>query len=304
MFLDDELDLTRETTTQQPSMAGAARTCRSKVLKRAVVKAAGNPATMAAAAAIAGTALLLGSGLLGMLALLGYVLAVAFDLGRPARWREAIKHVRSEPPSLPPATLFMTDAARDLLLRLERARCDRISTLQSLPGPTQESCETLLHRAGALEEAATRILPVLDRICRHLGADPTGPLRLEVLRVERAAATAAAESIRADYEHTLSVLGERVRVLERGEQLRALLLARLEVILSELEALGPGLLALDLQQSAAAVLDNLPAGDGPMQELQTMEEAVASVLPPAPVRPAAPAPVSALCWAGSPVCNL
>jgi hypothetical protein len=246
---------------------------------------------------------MLSSGPLGLLVVLGgYLAAVAIDLARPARWREANKWVRNEAPSLPPAALFTADSARDAVLRLERARADRASALLGLPPATRDGCETLLQKTGALEEAAVRILPVLDRVSSHLRVDPTESLRLEVVRLERATAAAAVEAVRRDYAQAFAVLGERVRLLEQAEQLKTLLLARLEVILSELEAVAPGLMGLELQQSAAAVLDSPSSGGGLIQELQTMQEAAASVLSRRP-EPATDAPVSAFCWTSSPVWN-
>jgi hypothetical protein len=250
----------------------------SRVLRRAIFKAVTNGAALAAGTITAFTALLLGSGLLGLLALGGYLVGVAIDLSRPRRWREAIEHVRSESVNLPPATMFSADATREVVLRLERARTARICALEVLPASTKNACRSLLEKPGALEEAAVQMLPVLDRVCCHLVTNPIEASRLEMMRIERAAAVAP-PSVQADYERALEVVADRLRLLEHSEQLRAALLGRLEVVLCELESLPTALVALDLQQTAGRCLEEPAPAPGLLQDLQAIEEAANGVLP-------------------------
>ncbi len=253
---------------------------RGKVLVRAMFRAATNRVSLSLSGVAALSALVMQSGTLGAMALGGYLVAMAVDLGRPHRWREAMVDLRRAPPALPSCHALSDSQARDLLSRIEKARVERLAVEKSLPPYARASAETLLERACLLEGSAVHLLGLLERVSRYLGMDPIPPVREEIARVERMAARALPPA-RIEYESALRALGGRLASLEYADNCRSLLLAKLEAILGGLEALAPALMAVDLRQSTTAALaDELPL-PGLFEELHTLEEAARTVGAPA-----------------------
>ncbi len=250
-----------------------------KVIMRALYRAATNRANLCLSGVAALTALLMQSGALGLMAIGGYLLAVTVDMGRPVRWRQAVQDLRCEPPELPSIACVQDGHARELLSRIEKARTERSLVIRNLPRTAQLGAETTLERVCAMEESAGRLLQVLERVSQYLGTDPLGPARDELARVERAAETAAPR-VRVEYEHARRAMAERLTALEYAEGCRTLLLAKLEALVGGLEAVSPGLMALELRQSTAAVLEEDPPLCELLDELHTLEEAAVSAARP------------------------
>jgi hypothetical protein len=245
---------------------------RGRVLVKAIWGAATNRVSLFFSAATAVGALLFQSGALCGVAVGGYVLAMAVDLGRTTRWREAIREVKREPPALPSSLSFGCPLARNLMGRIERARAERLEALGARSSDGFAGLDTLAETAGDLERAAGDQLVLLDRLARLLTADVLDPVHGEMSRLERAAASAA-PAAGADYDRAMTALSDRVRSLEQAEASRALLLAKLEGIVGGLESLPTRLVALDLQQSTHALLDRGPPVDELLVELQALEQA-------------------------------
>jgi hypothetical protein len=246
-----------------------------KVMMRALYRAATNRASLCLSGVAALTALLMQSGALGLMAIGGYLLALTVDLGRPARWRAAVQEVRRDPPVLPSIACLSDGHGRELLSRIEKARTERSLVVRNLPATAQAGADTTLERACVMEESAGRLLLVLERVSQYLAGDPIGPARDELARLERAAGTAAPR-VRAEYENAHLAMSERLSALEYADGCRALLLAKLEALVGALEAVPPGLMALELRQATAAVLEENPPLHELLEELRTLEEAAMS----------------------------
>ena len=256
---------------------------RGRVLVKAVWGAATNRMSLFFSAATAMGALLFQSGTLCGVAVGGYVLAMAVDLGRSARWREALREVKREPPALPSSLCFVCPLARNLTARIERARAERLEALSARGSASFAGLDTLAETAGDLERAAGEQLIMLDRLARLLAADVIEPVRSEMARLQRAAAEAT-PAAGPDYERALMALSDRVRSLEQAEASRALLLAKLEGVVGGLESLPTRLVALELSQSTHQLLDCSPSVEELLAELQALEQAARA----APHRPGDP----------------
>jgi hypothetical protein len=276
---------------------------RNQVLRRVVFGAVICRGSLVIPGGTVLAAICLDSGLLGFLAIAGFVVAVATDLLRPERWRRVIQQARFQPPDLAAPLRLGDPLARNLALRLERSRIERDEAYGQLSPALCSASESLLERAVALEEHAIRLLPVLDRLALTLGQDPTHPVRLEVIRLELAAA-GAAPNAREEYERALQVVDGRLRLLGDVERLKGQLLARLDAILTALETVAASLVTAKLRQSATFVLEETSPAEGLLAELQTFDEATRSVTIPAPgglARAMSPAalrwePVPSLVW--------
>jgi hypothetical protein len=249
---------------------------RGDVLFRAVFRAATNRLSLGLSGVAAMGALLIQSGTLGAMAVGGYLVAVTIDLTRPDRWRQAMRDLRREPPALPPVGCFSDGVVRDLLARMERARTERLLVEQSQSQLARTAAETLVERACALEASAARLLTLLERVNRYLGSDPIAPVRQEVVRVQRAA-DAAPPAARAEYQNALRALSGRLSSLEYADGCRALVQAKLEALVTGLEALPPALVAIELRQTTASALVDEPPLPGLLDELNTLEEAARTV---------------------------
>jgi hypothetical protein len=252
---------------------------RGDVLFRAMFRAATNRLSLGLSGAVAMSALLIQSGTLGALAVGGYLMAVAIDLTRPDRWRQAMRDLRRKPPALPPIGCYSDGTVRDLLARIERARSERLLVEQSQSQLARTAAETLVERACALEGSAARLLTLLERVNRYLGSDPIAPVREEVTRMQRAADRAPPDA-RAEYESALRALAGRLSSLEYAVNCRTLVQAKLEALVCGLEALPPALVAIELRQSTASALIDDPPLPGLLEELSTLEEAARTVGPP------------------------
>jgi hypothetical protein len=246
-----------------------------KVIMRALYRSATSRASLCLSGAAALTALLMQSGALGLMAIGGYLLAVSVDLGRPGRWRAAVQEVRRDPPDLPSLACLHDSQARELLLRIEKARTERALVVRNLPATAQAGADATVERACAMEESAGRLLLVLERVSQYLAGDPIGPAREELVRLDRAAQNAAPKA-RVEYDNARRALSERLSALQYTDGCRALLLAKLEALVGGLEAVSPGLMALELRQATAAVLEDNPPLHELLEELHTLEEAAAT----------------------------
>jgi hypothetical protein len=249
---------------------------RNQVLRRVVAGAAICRRNLVIPGGTVLAAICLDSGLLGFLALAGYVVAVTTDLLRPERWRRVIQQVRFQPPVLTAPLRLGDPWARNLALRLERSRIERDEAYAQLTPALCSASESLLETAVALEEHAIRLLPVLDQLALKLGSDPSQPVRLEVARLELAAA-GASPNAREEYERALHVLDGRLRQLGDAERLKGQLLARLDAILTALETIAASLVTAKLRQSAHFVLEETSPAEGLLAELQTFDEATTFV---------------------------
>jgi hypothetical protein len=249
---------------------------RGKVLVRAMFRAATNRLNLCLSGAAVLSALMLQSGALGAMALGGYLAAVAIDLSRPHRWREAMQELRRSPPDLPSSGYFSDPTVRDLLSRIEKARTGRQVVERNLAPTARAAGQTLLERACALEEAGARLLHLLERVSCYLGTDPIAPVRQEMARLRRVSESAQPRA-RAEYEAALRAGSGRVAALEYADGCRALLQAKLEAIVGGLEALAPALMAVELRESTATALADEPPLPGLLDELDTLEEAASTV---------------------------
>jgi hypothetical protein len=252
---------------------------RGQVIWRAMYRAATNKVSLCLSAAAAVVGMVVQSGGLCAVAVGGYFLAMTVDLARQERWRQAVRELRREPPAMPSVCRYHDAVTRQLLLRIERARDERENACQSLPPAARARTDRLLENAANLEELAFELLEAFDRVTRYLGTDPLAPLRTDMSRLEHLQQQAPMPAVRAEYEGAVRALGQRLRALEQTEGWRSLLRARLEKLAGVLEVLPVALVELELRQAGAALLD----ADSPLEsladELCTLQEANAALLP-------------------------
>jgi hypothetical protein len=244
---------------------------RGKVFRRAIFKASCGGATVVVPAGAALSALLLDSGMLGILSLLGYAVAVIANLARPERWHQAAREIRYQTPRLPSGSEFSETGTRDFCDRLHRARADRKAAVAKLAPGSRVLADDVLQNAIALEQKALRLLPVLDSVGRERLADAIPPVRGELARLERAAARSE-DNTRAEYERAVELARERLRALQAMERCYLMLTARLDAVACALETLGPSLACFEVQQATACVLEGEPGAETLTSELRALRE--------------------------------
>jgi hypothetical protein len=261
---------------------------RAQVVGRAMYRAATNKVTLCLTAATAVVGMVFQSGGLCAIAVGGYLLAMTVDLGRNQRWRQAVRELRREAPAMPSVCQYHDGGARQLLLRIERARDERERVCRSLAGPAARTqTDGLLESAAALEEMAFVQLDAFDRVTVYLGTDPLAPLRADLARLEKMQQHAPTPAVRAEYEAAVQAVAGKLRALERTEGWRELLRARLEKFAGVLEALPVALVELELRQASAVAGRD---GESPLEamadELNSLQEANAHLMPALTAHPA------------------
>ena len=238
--------------------------------------------------AVVATAVALESWLLAGMAAVGYVVGVATDLGRPSFWRKVLHEVRRKPPSLPVETDLLDLSARDLLGRIERARADRIDVLDRVPPAFRERVDELLESVAELEEAALAAVRVTDRLGRYMLRHEARSAEEDRRRLETLALKAPPH-LRLEYGRAIAALHQRLAAIEETSSYRALVLAKLEAMVSTLEMLPWRLVHLE---AAEATSEAVGSGgerfevDALVSELHDLAEGAASSVPELAAQPA------------------
>ncbi|HEY0712208.1 MAG TPA: hypothetical protein VGF45_06020, partial [Polyangia bacterium] len=167
-----------------------------RVIARALVKAATNRVSLSCSGAVVCGSLLFQSGLLCAVAVGSYVTSVVFALSRRKLWRDAAEDLRRCPPVLPHPTTFDELASRESVIRVANARLARERALEPMRGTAPARAQAICDKASALEESALRLMFVLERMGRCLGADAATPLRLDLKRLQDRSASATMSATR------------------------------------------------------------------------------------------------------------
>jgi hypothetical protein len=254
-----------------------------RVVRRALWRSCANRLTVFGSAAVAAGGLALQSPELCVLAIGGYVAAVAFDLRRPALWRRAADELRRERVALPSICRYDDAITRELLLRLERARNARDAALDRLPDGDREPLQSLLAQAAALEELAVQMLDAFDRLAVYIGPDPMGPLMAQQQRLEHAnAADGGDPEVQREYQRALAAVAQRISSVHNLSRWRALLKGKLEGVTGLLETLPTTLVETELRRSSAGILSSDLPLDLVSEELRALHDGGIAMLEPPP----------------------
>lgn len=255
-----------------------------RLVRHALWRACANRLTLLASGAVAGAGFVFQSGELCLLAVGGYAVAVAVDLRRATRWREAAQHVRDEPVALPSTCRYDDPVTRELLLRIERARGAREAAVARLSAVDRSQVRSLLVQTSSLEQLAVQMLDAFDRLTVYLGADPVAPLVAEQQRLERLQAAEPQDpEVRQEYQRALASVAQRLRSLMHLCRWRAILRGKLEGVAGALDAMPAALIETELRRSSAGLLaTDLPV-DMLTDELRALHESGMAMLeaPPA-----------------------
>lgn len=208
-------------------------------------KTAGRNAHLLVPAAAVTGALVTGSWVLLGLGLVAYLMVMAADLGRAAFWRDLGEELRRAPPPLPSEADVSDGPARVLLARLRAARFERERVVENVFSPGAVPV-AIVSGAVDLERMA---LAVIRRLEQTEVFAPERKRRDAVMAIQRVAglqpaatdATGARELARA-----AAAGAERVAALDALTAWQQQLAARLEAIVSTLEALPPLMLRAQL----------------------------------------------------------
>lgn len=260
-------------------MAMRPRTLR--VVSTGVTRAALTKMNLILPGAVVATAFALESWLLAGIAAASYLVGVATDLGRPTFWRKVLHEVRRKPPALPVETDLLDLSARDLLGRIERARSDRIEVLDRVPPAFRERVDELLETVAELEEAALAAVRVTDRLGRYMLRHEARSAEEDRRRLETLAMKAPPH-LRLEYGRAIAALHQRLAAIEETSSYRALVLAKLEAMVSTLEMLPWRLVHLEAAEATSAAVgaagDRLEV-DALVSELHNLAEGAASACP-------------------------
>jgi hypothetical protein len=243
-----------------------------RVFLRVMSRAVANRLGLSVSGVAMATALMLQSGTLAVTAVGCYLVALAVEVGRPSRWQQAAVELRDAPPELPSADCFSDSTAREFIVRLERARHERVVVVSSLTTVAREAVVGAVERACTMEEKAVPLLRLLERVSRYLSDGSTGLARDALTRL-RQSADQTAPGLRQEYDEALYVMTERLAALEYSDNCRCLLVAKLEAIVGGLESVPARLMAVELGQATLSALDGGPSLHDLLEEIHTLEEA-------------------------------
>jgi hypothetical protein len=221
-----------------------------KLVLRAMVRAAIHPSGLCAGGTLTIAALFWQSGALLGLAAAAYCSVALSALFRRRFWERAADGLRRQPPPLPLTHDFVDPAVRTFVCRLANARFAREEALQRVPDSSRAGTETT---AADLEETALKLLYALDRVAIHLTPDTRSSLRAQIDRLTGDAQDAV-PAVRAEYGRAVGVLQEKLDMLEALDNRRQLLAARLETVVSALDALAEHLFHAPLRNAADQAL--------------------------------------------------